>query len=1370
MRKNHPMRHGFAMRSLSVKAFLLFFLLFFSFFQSNAQNCTINAGVDQTVCANSVMTLSGTKSGLFQGAGTTTWSQVSGAPATITSPNALTTTVTGFSAGNYIFRLSTTCQDGSFINDEVSVTVSPIVIANAGPDQTYCPSTVALSGNVPAPGTGAWSIIGTNNANLTIATTSSATSNITLPTGSAGATTLRWTITQGACTSTDDVIITNRGGVTPVTAGPDQTLGGCYTSTTSATFAASFAGNAGGQIGTWTLVSGPNTPTITSPNTRNSTVTDLVQGVYTFRWTVAGPCVNGTADVRITVPPPTSSLTSANGGGNQTFCDARTSVVLSGNNPTYAGETVQWIQTSGPAATISSPTSPVTTVTGLNGSSSYGFQYIITNTSSNCTSTSNVTVSYNTAPSILVNSGADYITLACGATTASIPYTASGGNLTQYRVISAPVGYTLPGSFTNASASPQSVTGLTVPGTYVIRFQRSGGTGCATAYDDVNVIVSRSPSPSAAGTFQVLACNVVSTSLAGNIPTVGTGSWSQMSGPNTATIVNPNSNTSGISGLVNGRYLFKWIISGGNACPALEDTVSVVVASTTPTAANAGADRTVCNGSPIVLSGNQPVLNETGAWSVSPSAGVAFSNVNSPSATVTGLQANTVYTFTWTIFNACGTTSDDVLITTNNSVGPVQATAGADQCLPAGTTSATLSGNAASPVGATASWSQHSGPSSATIASPSAASSSVSGLTNGTYEFVRIMSFGSCSSTTDTVVVTISAAATTANAGPDQTICASSVTLAGNTISVGTGTWTQVGGPGGAMITSPSANNTTVSNLATGSYTFRWLVTNSGCAGNFDDVLVNVGNAPSAAAAGPNQTCLTTTTVTMNATVPSNGTGVWSQVSGPAPATITTAGANNTTITGLSNGSYTFRWTVSSGPSCAPTTSDMIVSVNQAASAGSNSTICNVTATSLSGNANSNGTWSQVSGPNTATITALSGFTASAENLVPGVYIFRYTLTPVSGCAPSQADRQITVAAPPSAAVAGTNQSVCNSSSFSLSATAPTVGTGTWTRVSGPTTGSFSPNATTANATFNGAAAGLYTFQWTVSNGGCSNASQVTVTNSLPASTADAGVDQSFCGPSTTNLGAVAPSSGSAAWTQVSGPTTVTFANPALPNTAVTGLGTGQYTFRWTVASGACAANSDDMTVLSCTVLPVDLLSLSVEKRAADAVIGWTTANETGISSYGVEASLDGTQFMSIGKVIAKPGFSNVYQFPYSLSGIRGSKIYFRLKQNAVSGGSTYSRVVSLMLDRLNEFSVKVTPNPVRDIITLQVQAITARDATIRLIDGAGKALVTMKKRMNIGANSFALPGTQTLINGVYIVLVETNGNTCFDRVVVDRL
>lgn len=1156
-----------------------------------AQNCTINAGVTTKLCPDQAFQLNGTSSGSIAVA--PTWSQVGGPAVTIVNASNLTTAITGYAPNNtYKFRLTAKCTDGSLIYNEVTYQTLPATIAKAGTNISACPPSITLAANAPASGeTGNWQILGDAHG-MSITDPSSPTSTVTIPNNTSGSATFRWTINNSnTCTSYSDIVVSNGGGVTPVSAGPDQNLSNCYTLTQGTTLAASYAGdNTNGQRGTWSLVSGPSNPTFSDIHDNKATISNLVTGTYILRWTVSGPCVNGTDEVQITVPPPTQSVSNA-GSATLTFCDGRTSAVLTGGTAGYSDETVTWTKQGG-AGAIVSPNASTTTVTGLNGSSS-SFLYTITNSVTHCATSGTYTINFTSPPTI---TAASPVTPLCDSTAVNISYSVTGGDQTLWALVSAPAGSSLQAAYGlnnyTGAASPLRLTGLDKIGTYVIRLKRTtnnGNGGCSDAYTDVNVLISRSPTASNAGTKQVLACNANQTNLAGNVPASGFGAWSQVSGPNGALLADKTNPTTAISGLVPGSYGFRWIITGNVNCPNQQSDVTVVVSSATVTQANAGPDRTVCTTTPITLAANAPALNETGAWTVTPATGVSFSDASDPHAVVTGLAANTSYTFTWTIRNACDPTgsSDQVVITTSNSTGPRQADAGTAQCLPAGSTSFALNGNAPAS-GETGAWNVITGPNTPTLTNNTAYNTTVTGATNGSYQLEWVLQKSGCAVTRDTVQVTISGPATAANAGTAQQVCGTSgITLNGNVPAVGTGAWTQVEGPGGAVITDPSLANTTVTNLTEGRYVFRWTISNGACASNYSDVRYDISTPPTTAQAGNDQSLCSTTSATLQGNTITAGTGLWSQVSGPGSVTFADASNPATGISNLKMGTYVLRWTSSNGPFCPSSTDDVSIFVTQSAKASTSSQqLCNATTTTLTGNEGSTGTWSQTGGP-AATLSANSNNSAIVSGMVPGNdYTFTYTIAAIGACPATTDNTIVHNSAPPSTARAGSDQSLCilgaaTSINTTLAATVPATGTGLWTVVNQPSgsTASFA-DKNAASSAFNNLIPGVYILQWGVSSGYCTaNSDVMRITVSQEPSDANAGPDQNNGCSSNITLNGNTPAIGIGTWTQVSGPNTATIDAPNSPTTQVLNTQTGTYVFRWTITNGSCTAKSDDVQV-----------------------------------------------------------------------------------------------------------------------------------------------------------------------------------------------
>jgi hypothetical protein len=224
-------------------------------------------------------------------------------------------------------------------------------------------------------------------------------------------------------------------------------------------------------------------------------------------------------------------------------------------------------------------------------------------------------------------------------------------------------------------------------------------------------------------------------------------------------------------------------------------------------------------------------------------------------------------------------------------------------------------------------WSKISGPSNYTIAKPTAAITTVTGLVKGTYVFQLEVTDDKGAKSSDRVTVTVNEPVKVeppiADAGDDTvlTLPTNSTTLDGSGSSQTNGkivsySWTKISGPASYKITNASAVKTTVTGLVEGTYVFNLLVKDSnGLSGN-NNVTITVQNAgPSRMAANAGSDIAiskpaSSVTLDGSASTIKNGRIVaysWSKVSGPANYKISNSNAVTTLVSNLSVGEYVFR-------------------------------------------------------------------------------------------------------------------------------------------------------------------------------------------------------------------------------------------------------------------------------------------------------------------------------------------------------------------------------------------------------------------------------------------------------------------------------
>jgi hypothetical protein len=282
----------------------------------------------------------------------------------------------------------------------------------------------------------------------------------------------------------------------------------------------------------------------------------------------------------------------------------------------------------------------------------------------------------------------------------------------------------------------------------------------------------------------------------------------------------------------------------------VSSSTAVLTVYDTPTVSNAGADITQCNTGVFTMGATAPTVG-TGTWSEvgGPTAGLVITNVNSATTTVTGLTAGNTVTLRWTISNgACTASTDDVVL--SNEVQPVaEAGPGGGQCGIGPTNLFSLGATAA--IG-TGTWSKTSGDGIVTFSNVNDESATVWVDTEGSYTLAWTDVNGLCSDS-DEVTINFYDTPTASNAGPDITQCNTEVfTMAANVPVVGSGTWSEVGGPtAGLVITNVNSATTTVTGLAAGSSAnLRWTISNGACTASTDDVVLSNEVQP-VAEAGP---------------------------------------------------------------------------------------------------------------------------------------------------------------------------------------------------------------------------------------------------------------------------------------------------------------------------------------------------------------------------------------------------------------------------------------------------------------------------------------------------------------------------------------
>jgi gliding motility-associated-like protein len=835
---------------------------------------TVNAGTDKTVCADTAgVTLAGssTVAGgvIWTSTGTGIFSPSATSPtATYIPSNADTTAKT-------VTLTLTTTNNGTCkaVSDQMSITITPEVILNAGSDNILCADAdqIVLDGTL-ANATGVlWSTSGTGVI--------SPSTNTLKPTYSPSAAdisngTVAFTLIStgnGLCQpKTDNVLIT----FTPVptiSAGNDLQV--CNTVTT-----VNINGSETNTSGiTWSIITGAGS--ISTNNALNTVYTvdpaDLVSGV-TLK--ISGSGNSGCATVEDVMQISFVASPPIDAGTNRTVCSTDFPIQLQGT-----GSSAQWSGYSGTMTPNDQTLNALYTPSA--GEVSAGTVTLTLTTVNNgaCPANSDM-VTFTIIDGPVVDAGS--VPTIC-TNTPTVNLTGSTNGLSS-------TGVTWSTSGTGTFSSSSSLTPTYTPSAsdyssgFVILTIQSAGTNPACKVAKDTAVLRIQPRPTINAGNDVTICKDALTIPVSTLITNATGvNWTL--GTNAAGSFNNSTALSTTYNVVTadttvGNIVLVVSTTGHNPnCPAATDNVNVTFTSR-PTVF-AGNPIVVCEDTSFVPLNGTVGVATGGIWSTSGTGVFTPSNsaLNAkyvPSAADT-TAGNVTLTLTTTGNGTCNAYSSTVGITFNDR--PTVNVSGINDTICSGNV-ITITGvinNSSGLQWFTTGTGTFSNPTSAsTIYTPSTADKDAGGV----ILFARTTGGAPCKDVEDYLSFTIlTDPSALVNAGFDQTVCADAafIILNGTIGGIASGgIWTSSSGLGDYFPDVTDLNPffiPDVSDVAAGTVTLRLTTTgNSICPPSFDDMVLTILPAPIVDAGNDITVCSDTAYVQLTMSVTNAGGGVWS--------------------------------------------------------------------------------------------------------------------------------------------------------------------------------------------------------------------------------------------------------------------------------------------------------------------------------------------------------------------------------------------------------------------------------------------------------------------------------------------------------------
>jgi hypothetical protein len=199
------------------------------------------------------------------------------------------------------------------------------------------------------------------------------------------------------------------------------------------------------------------------------------------------------------------------------------------------------------------------------------------------------------------------------------------------------------------------------------------------------------------------------------------------------------------------------------------------------------------------------------------------------------------------------------------------------------------------------------------------------------------------------------------------------------------------------------------------------------------------------------------------------------------------------------------------------------------------------------------------------------------------------------------------------------------------------------------------------------------------------------------------------------------------------------------------------FTLTWSLTGGAS---------LNCSVLPVEFLSFTGQRKEDYHELDWQTATELNNDYFTVERSVNGEAFTAIGQVNGAGSSSQIHSYSFNDMHPQEGWNYYRLRQTDFNGQSTVSNIVALNYHTTSVYVENVHPIPSDGDIYFDFVSPAKTTLHYQITDCSGRLISEQTNDMSAGKNSVKIDLSAS-DKGIYFLRVIDENS---DFVYVTRL
>lgn len=203
--------------------------------------------------------------------------------------------------------------------------------------------------------------------------------------------------------------------------------------------------------------------------------------------------------------------------------------------------------------------------------------------------------------------------------------------------------------------------------------------------------------------------------------------------------------------------------------------------------------------------------------------------------------------------------------------------------------------------------------------------------------------------------------------------------------------------------------------------------------------------------------------------------------------------------------------------------------------------------------------------------------------------------------------------------------------------------------------------------------------------------------------------------------------------------------------------------------NAACSPYASDTIVIgrfeNCELLENNLIDFRAVLNNNQARLNWTVLDSRVVSYFDIERSTDAVNFTVLDRIHVQPSEGQVAEYNYTddVSGLATRNVYYRIRMKDISSRDKYSDIIKIPLTAVIKNKITIAPNPVKDLLQLQISSVADNNVNIHIYDQVGQIVAVLHFSLQKGNNIIVMNDLAGKPYGTYQAIISL-GTEIFSR------